>query len=129
MTSKIINMAEKLKDAEDRLLESMFAAEPIADDGFSAKVVTRIRRRIWLRRLALPVAMVIGGAIAVKPASELVVAGSKLLTVVPQDVVEAPVSWMPDLQGIAVSGALVQTLVFGIVLLGVGLFGSRMILE
>ena len=48
-------MAEKLKDAEDRLLESLFASEPIADDGFSRRVVTRIRRRIWVRRLALPV--------------------------------------------------------------------------
>jgi hypothetical protein len=129
LTSKIINMAEKLKDAEDRLLESMFAAEPIADDGFSDKVVTRIRRGIWLRRLALPVAMVIGAAIAVKPASELVIAASKLLAVVPEGVVEAPVSWLPDLQSVAISGSLVQTLVFGIVLLGVGIFGSRMILE
>ena len=129
MTSKIINMAEKLKDAEDRLLESLFAAEPIADDGFSAKVVTRIRRRLWLRRLALPVAMVVGGAIAVKPASELVIAGAKLLAVVPEGVVETQVSWLPDLQSVAISGSLVQTVVFGIVLLGLGLLGSRMILE
>ena len=129
MTSKIINMAEKLKDAEDRLLESMFASEPIADDGFSSRVVTRIRRRIWLRRLALPVAMLIGGAIAIKPASQLVMAAAKLLTVVPQDVVVSSAEWMPQVQGIAVSGSFVQTVVYGAVLLGVGILGARMLTE
>jgi len=122
-------MAEKLKDAEDRLLESMFAAEPIEDAGFSKLVVTRIRRRLWLRRLALPVAMAVGGAIAIKPASELVVAVSKLLTVVPDSVVQAPSDWVPSVQGIAISGSLLQTVVFGIALLGAGILGSRMILE
>jgi hypothetical protein len=129
LTSKIINMAEKLKDAEDRLLESMFAAQPIADDGFSHRVVTRIRRRIWLRRLALPVAMLIGGAIAIKPASELVIAASKLLAVVPQGLIEAPVSWLPEVQGAAIGAPLVQTVVFGVVLLALGIFGSRIILD
>jgi hypothetical protein len=122
-------MAEKLKDAEDRLLESMFKAEPIDDDGFSQRIVTRIRRRIWLRRLALPVAMLVGGAIAIKPASELVIAVSKLLTVVPDSVVRAPVGWLPDMESMAVSGSLVQTVVFGAVLLGAGIIGSRMMLE
>jgi hypothetical protein len=122
-------MAEKLKDAEDRLLESMFASEPIADDGFSSRVVTRIRRRIWLRRLALPVAMLIGGAIAIKPASQIVVAAAKLLTVVPQDVVVSSAEWVPQVQGIAVSGSFVQTVVYGAVLLGVGILGARMLTE
>ena len=62
MTSKIINMADKIKDADDRLLESMFAAEPIADAGFSVRIVKKIRRRLWVRRLALPLAAVIGAA-------------------------------------------------------------------
>ena len=129
MTSKIINMAEKLKDAEDRLLESMFKVEPIDDDGFSKRIVTRIRRRLWLRRLALPVAMLVGGAIAIKPATELVIAVTKLLTVVPDSVVQAPVGWLPNVQDVAISGSLLQTLVFGALLLGAGIFGSRMILE
>jgi hypothetical protein len=129
LTSKIINMVEKLKDAEDKLLESMFAAEPIADDGFSRRVVTRIRRRLWVRRLALPVAMLVGGAIAIKPLSELVVAASKLLAVVPQGLVEAPVSWLPEVQGVAIGASVMQTLVFGTVLLAVGFFGSRLILD
>jgi hypothetical protein len=129
LTSKIINMAEKFKDAEDRLLESMFAAESIEDDGFSHRVVTHIRRRLWIRRLALPVAMVIGGAIAVKPASDLIIAASKLLTVVPKNLVEAPASWLPELQGVAIGAPVMQTLVFGSLLLVVALVGSRIILD
>ncbi len=129
MTSKIINMAEKLRDAEDRMLESMFASEPIADDGFSQRVVGRIRRRIWVRRLALPVAMVVGLAIAIKPASQLVLAASKLLTVVPQDVVVAQTDWLPQIQGLAISGSLIQTAIYGAILLGVGLVGARMLTE
>ena len=129
MTSKIINMAEKLRDAEDRMLESLFASEPIADDGFSQRVVGRIRRRIWIRRLALPIAIIIGGAIAIKPASQLVLAASKLLTIVPQDVVVTPAEWLPQVQGIAISGSFVQTAIYGAVLLGVGLLGARMLTE
>ena len=122
-------MAEKLRDAEDRWLESMFAAEPIADDGFSRRVVGRIRRRIWIRRLALPVAMLVGGVIALKPASQLLLAVSKLLTVVPQDVVVAPAEWLPQMQGVAISGSIMQTTIYGAVLLGVGLLGAKMLTE
>jgi hypothetical protein len=122
-------MAEKLKDAEDRLLESMFASEPIADDGFSQRVVGRIRRRIWVRRLTLPVAMLIGVAIAIKPASQLVLAASKLLTVVPQDVVVGSVDWLPQTHDFAISGLLLQTTVYGLVLLGVGLISARMLTD
>ena len=57
MTSKIINMADRMKDAEDRIFESLFAAEPIADEGFSDRIVKRIRRHIWIQRLTLPAAM------------------------------------------------------------------------
>ena len=122
-------MAEKLRDAEDRMLESLFASEPIADDGFSERVVGQIRRRIWIRRLALPVAMIIGGAIAIKPASQLVMAASKLLTAVPQDVVVGSADWLPAMSGIAISGSFIQTAIYGAVLLGVGLLGARMLTE
>jgi hypothetical protein len=71
-------MAEKIQDAEDRLLDAMFQADPIADDGFSDRVVRRIRRQIWVRRLALPIAMVVGAAIAVKPAAQLLSIGSQV---------------------------------------------------
>jgi len=116
-------------DAEDRLLETMFKSEPIADDGFSRRIVGRIRRRIWVRRLALPVAMLIGGAIAIKPASQLLLAASKLLTVVPQEVVNAPTSWLPQVQDAAISGSLVQTMILGAMLLVAGLVGGRILAE
>jgi len=85
LISKIINMAEKIQDAEDRLLESMFQTESILDDGFSARTVRRIRRQMWVRRLALPLAMIVGAAIAVKPASQLLSVGSQLFGPVATD--------------------------------------------
>jgi hypothetical protein len=117
LTSKIINMAEKLKDAEDRLLESLFAAEPIADEGFSGRVVTRIRRRLWIRRLALPVAILVGGSVAAKPLAELTLAASKLLAVMPQDLLAIPTDWLPQ----------VQLIVVGAMLLGAGSLGLRLL--
>jgi len=86
LKSKIINMVDRLKDNEDRVLESLFGSEPVPDDGFSARVMTRLSRRLWIRRLALPTAFLAGAAVAVKPLSQLVVAFSKLLTVIPTDV-------------------------------------------
>jgi len=129
LTSKIINMAEKLKDAEDRLLESMFRSEPIADEGFSGRVVARIRRRLWVQRLALPIAMLVGGAIAVKPATQLVAAASKLLTVVPQGVLDVPTTWIPQVQNVAYGATLTQTVVLGAMVLAAGVLGTRMLVE
>jgi hypothetical protein len=119
LTSKIINMAEKLKDAEDRLLESMFRSEPVADEGFSRRVVSRIQRRLWIQRLALPVAMLVGGAIAIKPATQLVIAASKLLAIVPQGMLNIPATWIPQM----------QTVVLGAMLLAAVLLGTRMLEE
>ena len=66
------------------MLESMFAAAPIADDGFSARIVGKVRRRLWLRRLALPVAALIGGTIAIKPLTTLVTLIASLSMLLPQ---------------------------------------------
>ena len=85
MTSKIINMAERIKDEEDRLLESMFASEPIADDGFSAQIVHRVRRRMWVRRLTMPVTTVIGLLVSFKPLTELVTSVAGLTQLLPLD--------------------------------------------
>ena len=83
MTSMIINMADRLKDAEDLKLESLFRSQPVRDNGFSVNVVSRVRRRIWVRRLALPVAITIGTLIAAKPLLQLASAVPKMLMVVP----------------------------------------------
>ncbi len=60
-------MADAMKDAEDLMLEKLLASEPIADDGFSDRIVARVRRRLWFRRLTLPIAAAIGTSIAAKP--------------------------------------------------------------
>ncbi len=76
-------MVDRLKDNEDKLLESLFRSDPVSDNGFSRKIVFEIKRRIWIRRLTLPAAFVVGAAIAVKPLSQLAVTFSKLLTLIP----------------------------------------------
>ena len=86
MKSVIINMADRMKDAEDRKLESLFASAPVADDGFSKRIERRIRRHLWVRRLALPVALVIGGSIAVKPLVNLLTALFRFVSVLPDNV-------------------------------------------
>jgi len=97
-------MADKTSDAQDRLLESVFHSEPISDDGFSDRIVFTIRRRIWINRLALPVAAIIGAAFALKPASQLVIALLPLLNVVPADLLSAPLQFLPQLQMILLGG-------------------------
>jgi hypothetical protein len=108
-------MAEKLKDAEDRFLDSVFAPEVIADDGFTDRVVRTIRHRIWVQRLALPLAILLGGAISIKPLFQLIVAASKLLTLMPQELFIIPDGWVPQL----------QTVLIGAMLLAAGLLGIR----
>jgi len=76
-------MADRLKDDADFKLESLFRSQPVQDDGFSVKVVARVRRRIWVQRLAMPVAITIGTLIAAKPLSQLASAIPSLLTIVP----------------------------------------------
>ncbi|NIV17557.1 MAG: hypothetical protein GWN47_03920 [Woeseiaceae bacterium] len=110
-------MADKLRDTEDQLLEAMFSSETIADGGFSNRIVARIRRGIWIRRLSLPIAMLVGGSIAVKPVSQLITAGTQLMMAVPQDVLNVPESWIPQ----------AQMLILGAILFAVGMVGMRMI--
>ena len=114
MTSKIINMAERIKDAEDRVLESMFDSTPIADDGFSTRIVRKIRRRVWLRRLALPLAAVIGGAIAVKPLAEVVTAAVRLSSLLPEELVTATTSLIPQVPMIVLGGMLLAACLLGL---------------
>ena len=106
MKSKIINMADRLKDNEDKLLESLFGSEPVLDKGFSVKVMKRLNRRLWIRRLALPTAFLLGAAIAVKPLSQLVVTFSKLLTVIPTDVGGLSIDVIPQSTTFVLGGLL-----------------------
>ncbi len=112
MKSKIISMVDRLKDKEDLKLESLFGSEPIRDDGFSSKVVSRVRRRIWIQRLSLPIAFIVGGVIAVKPLSQLVVAVSKLRAFIPQDIKSnidsIPFESLPPVSSILIAAFLVM---------------------
>lgn len=108
-------MRDKAKDAEDRLLEVMFRSVPMADDGFSRRVVARIRRRIWLRRLVLPAAALVGGSIAARPVLELVSGTTKLLSVVSQAFAMVPVPWIPPLQVVILGAVLLMAMMLSLV--------------
>ena len=60
-------MVDRLKDNEDLKLEALFRSDPVPDDGFSVAVVSRVKRRMWIRRLSLPTAIGLGAAISAKP--------------------------------------------------------------
>jgi len=76
-------MADRLKDETDKMLESLFRSEPVRDDDFSARVVSRIKRQMWVRRLSLPSAFAIGAAISAKPVMQFANALPDLLGSVP----------------------------------------------
>ena len=114
MTSKIINMAERIKEAEDRLLESMFESVPVADDGFSISIVRKLRRRLWLRRLTLPIAAAVGALFAVKPLAGLVKALAGLSVLIPQDLVSTTMSMIPQAQVIVLGAMLLAACLLGL---------------
>ncbi len=120
MTSKIINMAERLKDSEDLKLEALFRSEPVLDDGFSVRIVSRVRRRMWIRRLSLPTAIAIGAIIAAKPLMQLANLVPKLVSIIPQSLAS-----VFDLQ----LGGMFQgtTITLGIMLLAAMLMIGRML--
>jgi hypothetical protein len=66
-------MHEEQHLREDARLSALFAAvlASPADDGFSATVVKRIRRRVWIRRAVLGGAVIIGTLLAFQPAWQL----------------------------------------------------------
>ncbi len=121
MQSNIINMAERVKDDTDRLLESMFRDDPVADAGFSARVVGRVKRRMRARRLALAGAAVFGIAIAGKPLVDL-------LRLMPE-IVRPVLSALPAVDVLAtVDVPELSTVIVGTMLLG-GLLMIGQLLE
>ena len=70
-------------EEEGRLAEFFGTlAPPLEDEGFSATVLRRIRRRLRLRRLVVGTAVVVGGVLALGPLSELSVLLSESLVTV-----------------------------------------------
>ena len=99
-------MAERIKDEQDRLLESMFESAPIADRGFSDRIVKRIRRRLWVRRITLPVAALLGSLLAFQPLAALLKGVYGLLVNMPVDLVPSLSGSLPSLQ-LIITGALI----------------------
>lgn len=89
-------MVEYSKDDDDLALEALFASGPIADDGFSRKVVRRVRRRLLVRRLALPVAVSAGALIAAKPLLAVMVALKDFAALLPLDALPVPEQVIPQ---------------------------------
>ena len=110
-------MADRLKDNEDLALEALFQAEPIADDGFSSRVVSRLRRRIWTRRVTLPLAVFLGSAVAAKPASVLLASLGDALSNVPGVASALPLSSQLSPYTLVASGMLLALALFGLNLL------------
>ena len=100
-----------MKDQQDRKLEALFRPVAIPDDGFSERVERRIRRRVRVRRWTLPIAAVIGGLIAARPAMDLVSLLPVVLEFVPESVRSMPQEWLPQLPlvatALAAAGAMV----------------------
>ena len=113
-------MAERLKVEEDLKLEALFRSEPVQDDGFSVNVVSRVRRQMWVQRLSLPAAFVIGAIFAAKPFIQFVEFIPQIVGMVPQGVasiVDLPLDGMPQL----------STIVLGVMLLAVTMMIGRIL--
>ena len=79
-------MADRRKDDDDKRLDDLFRSVPIVDDGFTARVMARTRRRMLVQRFSLPVAIGMGLAIAAKPLLELVELLPRVFGLLPLDV-------------------------------------------
>ena len=101
-----------MKDKDDLALEALFRSEPVADDGFSRRVVARVRRRIWLRRLVMPVALVLGSLIAFKPAVEVIGSLHGLAEALPLTLPQIPAGAIPQLSTFIVTAALIVIALF-----------------
>lgn len=82
------------RDKESRL-SGLFEAltPPLEDKGFSTLVARRIRGRRWIRRAVLGTAVVVGGALALGPLSELAVLISGLPILLSEGLVAVATSW------------------------------------
>ena len=80
---------------EEGRLSELFQAltPPLEDEGFSANVVRRIRRRAWLRRVVIGAAVVVGGVLAFGPLSELSVLLSGVPVLLSDGLITVATSW------------------------------------
>ena len=97
---------------EERRLSELFQTlnPPLPDEGFSGTVLRRVKRRLWLRRIVLGTAAVVGGVLALGPLFELAVMLS-------EGIVAAATRWN-DPAWLAQNQALVITLLAALALPG-----------
>lgn len=115
-------MADRIKDETDRALEQLFRSASIDDDGFSARVMASVRRRVWVRRLAMPIALVIGALVGLKPLLDSVSVLSALFSPLAEKMMvtdSISLTFLPDL----------PTLLFGIMLAASVLMIGRILEE
>lgn len=109
MVTKIIKLADRMKDEDDLKLEALFRSAAVDDDGFSDRVMKRIRWRMRVRRYAVPLAILVGGIIAAKPAMDLLTVATRLITALPEDLRSLPLESLPQmpavLGGLAIAAA------------------------
>ncbi|MEM1173622.1 MAG: hypothetical protein AAGA33_00980 [Pseudomonadota bacterium] len=105
-------MAERNMDKQDEFLTELFTSAPIADDGFSRRVLRRVRRQIWVDRLALPVAVIVGFAFAFKPLMQLSSIIPSLAGVLPVDSLQMPAIPAVDSQMLVLGGLLLFIVLF-----------------
>ena len=107
-------MAERIKDKDDLVLEGLFRSDPLPDDGFSATVMSRVRYRIWIRRLALPTALLLGLTISAKPMVQFLDAIPGIVTAIFGDALrleQLPVLTVPQLSTMLLGASALMAIV------------------
>ena len=86
------------------------------------RVVSRVRRQMWVQRLSLPIAFIIGAIVSAKPLMQFANALPDLLGSVPAvelSLAGLPISSLPQ----------TSTIIMGVMLLAIVLMASRMLEE
>ena len=107
-------MADRMKDNEDAALEALFRSEPIADEGFSARVVSRVRRRVWVQRLALPLAVAVGAAISAPAIRDAAVIMRNLIGMLPTDALGISAGILTHTSAMLIAGAVTIAVLFAL---------------
>ena len=107
-------MADRMKDNEDAALEALFRSDPIADDGFSARVLSRVRRRVWVRRLALPLAVAFGAAVSAPAIRDVAVIMHDLIGMLPGDALGLSIGVLPQTSAVLIAGAVTIAALFAL---------------
>lgn len=92
---------------DDQALKQLFHSERIADAGFSQHIVRRVRARIWLQRLIMPAALLLGGTLAYRPLVDLLGAISALADYIPVNLTELSATAAPPMSTVVTVAALV----------------------